>query len=143
MGLLNRTATGTELSGLSPFAGCSRHELRVAAALGTRLEIPAGRRLVVAGRRGREVFVVLAGRAACHVGGRRVAVFGAGAIFGEVAALDGGARTATVVALEDMEVNVLDVSEFDRLLREVPPVAACLAQQMAARIRSANELVGV
>ena len=54
----------------------------------------------MAGQRGREVMLVLAGRAVCLVGDERpVAVFGPGSFFGEIAALDGGTRTATVSAL--------------------------------------------
>lgn len=141
MRYLRRTTTCAELSSLPMFAGCSKRGLRSAALLGTRLAVPAGRRLVTTGRHDREVLLVLVGRAACYVGDRLVAEFGPGALFGEVAALDGGARTATVVSLEDMEVLVLEAGEFDRLLRDVPVVALWLAQQMATRIRSANELV--
>lgn len=102
--------------------------------------MPAGRRVLVAGRQGREFVLVLAGSARCLVGERPVALFGAGSFFGEVAALTGGTRTATVVAVEDMELLVLERHELEALLVAVPGVALRMAREMARRIRVADEL---
>jgi CRP-like cAMP-binding protein len=140
---MRRSRRQTGLADLWLFARCSRKELRIVEGLGTRLAVPAGRHLLVAGRHGREVVLVLGGRAQCLVAGRPVTEFGPGTFFGEVAALDGGTRTATVVALEDMEVLVLDGPELEALLTKVPTVALRMAQEMATRIRLANDLVVV
>lgn len=71
-------------------------------------------------------------------GGMEVARFGQGDFFGEVATLDGGPRTATVVASTDMEVLVLSRGEFDMLVKSSPEVAHRVLRAMASRLRQAN-----
>jgi CRP-like cAMP-binding protein len=106
--------------------------------LGTRVNISAGRHLTTAGNRGAEVLIVLSGTAICLVRGVEEARFGPGDFFGEVATLDGGPRTATVVAQTDMEILVLDRYEFDMLVKSSPEVAHRMLTTMAHRLRRAN-----
>jgi CRP-like cAMP-binding protein len=106
--------------------------------LGTRLAMPAGKHLTKAGGRGAEVLIVLRGTAICQVGGEEVARFGRGDFFGEVATLDGGPRTATVTAITDMEVLVLNRFEFEMLVKSSPEVAQRIITTMAQRLRLAN-----
>ena len=81
---------------------------------------------------------MLSGVASCRVESKVVASFGDGDFFGEVATLDGGPRTATVVAVTDMEVLVLDRSEFQALIALSPEVASRILLAMARRLRSAS-----
>lgn len=125
------------------FANCTARQRRQVAQLGTRLPVIAGRRLMVQGRRGSDVILVLSGAAVCTVNGAVVALFSAGDFFGEVAALDGSRRTATVTAVTDMEVVVFDRHEFEQLLAISPELALRLLKMAARRLRSANDLVAV
>jgi len=109
--------------------------------LGTRLRIPEGRSLVTTGNRGSEVLIVLSGTATCLVGGVERARFGPGEFFGEVATLDGGPRTATVVAGSGMEVLVLNGFEFETLFKSSPEVAHRMLKAMAHRLRQADAQV--
>jgi CRP/FNR family cyclic AMP-dependent transcriptional regulator len=120
------------------FAGCSRGELRQIASLGTPVPVAAGRRLTVEGQPGREFFLVLEGWARCEVGGRHAATFGPGDFFGELSLLDGGPRSATVVADTDMEVLVLDAREFASLLQASPSILRKVLATLAERLRLAN-----
>jgi CRP/FNR family cyclic AMP-dependent transcriptional regulator len=120
------------------FSGCTGRTLRRLSGLGTRVQMPTGRKLTTAGSRGSEVLIVLSGTATCQVHGVEVARFGPGDFFGEVAALDGGPRTATVVASTDMEVLVLTRVEFATLVRSSPEVAHRMLRAMAHRLRRAN-----
>jgi CRP-like cAMP-binding protein len=86
------------------------------------------------------VVIVLSGSATCLVAGTEVAWFGPGDFFGEVAALDGGPRTATVVAITDMELLVLSRCEFALLIKSSPEVAHRILGSMAHRLRQANAL---
>jgi len=117
------------------FADHSAHDRVRIVKLATTLQITEGTVLTVQGEHGSEVFVVVSGTARCERDGRCVAVFGPGDWFGEVALLDRGPRTATVVAESPMEVMVFDRREFNALLETSPRVARRLLSAMAARMR--------
>lgn len=136
---MRRTArTEVTIRELPLFRSCSRREVRDVARLGTRLGVPAGRRLLVQGARGSELIVLVEGYASCRIGGREVIVFGPGDFVGEIGALTGAPRTATVAALTPMDVLVFDEPEVHVLTR-TPSVAATMAREMAGRIRLAND----
>lgn len=132
----NRTV---ELLGAVPIlAGCSPDQLAAIAALGTELQVPAGRHLTRQGAGGREFFVVLDGGADCLVNGALVAELGPGDYVGEMALLDRGPRTADVVARTDMTVLVLDPGEFHRFLEASPSIAVRMLGVLASRLRAAE-----
>jgi CRP/FNR family cyclic AMP-dependent transcriptional regulator len=120
------------------FEGCTPRAKKRLSGLGTRIQVSAGRPLIKTGGRGAEVLIVLAGTAICEVHDKEVARFGPGDFFGEVATLDGGPRTATVVAGTDMDVLVLNRSEFETLVKSSPEVAHRILTTMAHRLRHAN-----
>jgi CRP/FNR family cyclic AMP-dependent transcriptional regulator len=132
------TQPGQELLGLDVFSGCTGRTIKRVSTLGTRLNIASGHRLITAGSRGAQVLIVLSGTAVCLVGDVEEARFGPGDFFGEVATLDGGPRTATVVAATDMEVLVLNRFEFELLFKSSPEVAHRMLTVMAHRLRRAN-----
>ena len=59
---------------------------------------------------------------------------GPGDFFGEIALLKHGPRTATVVTETDCSLLVLEVDDFERLLRDIPELSEQLHQVMAARL---------
>jgi CRP/FNR family transcriptional regulator, cyclic AMP receptor protein len=63
---------------------------------------------------------------------------GPGGQFGELALFDGGARTATAVALEDCEVLVLDREDLLGYVRRHPDAGLDMLAIMARRIRETN-----
>jgi CRP-like cAMP-binding protein len=67
-----------------------------------------------------------------------LAVLDAGALLGELSAVDGAPRSATVVALEAVEVDVAGFSEFRRLLDERPRISTELLRLIAERLRDAS-----
>ncbi|MGH9092054.1 MAG: cyclic nucleotide-binding domain-containing protein, partial [Acidimicrobiales bacterium] len=84
-----------ELRKVPLFSNCTHGQLKEIAALGTPVRVDTGRELTVAGAPGAEWFVVLSGRASCHVLDREVATFGPGDFFGEMSVIDGGTRSAS------------------------------------------------
>ncbi|MFN8557129.1 MAG: Crp/Fnr family transcriptional regulator [Dehalococcoidia bacterium] len=68
-----------------------------------------------------------------------LALLGAGQCFGEVAALDGGPRSATVTAIEPTETFALLREDLLALARESPDFALALIATLAARLRRADE----
>ena len=70
----------------------------------------------------------------------------AGTVFGEVAIIDGGTRSADVWAETDVEFLTLPVEQFNRLAVENPPLKIKLLQHLlrilATRLPRANDLIG-
>lgn len=59
---------------------------------------------------------------------------GPGAVIGELAMFDGKPRSATVTAVTDMDIVVLDRSALDQLVEAHPAVACSLMSAMIVRI---------
>lgn len=68
-------------------------------------------------------------------------IFSAGEVFGEIALLDGGLRTADAAAIEDSELLVIDRRDFVPLVRENPDVALKLIELVCARLRRTSDQV--
>lgn len=64
-----------------------------------------------------------------------------GDIFGEVALLDGGTRTAWVAALGDAELLRLDREHFEAYVRQCTPAALNLLSVAARRLRRSDEVI--
>lgn len=75
-------------------------------------------------------------------GGDIIAILRDGAVFGELALLDGVPRSATVIARVDTRLFRIDKAEFDELRRTLRPAAyrlmRALARSLSGRIRSTN-----
>ena len=91
------------------------------------------------------LYVLLAGRAKVYVAdqdGREVQLnqIGAGEYFGEVT-LDGGPRSASVMALEECRCAVVRRSELTAFLERSPAFALHLVRKLAHRVRALTENV--
>ena len=64
-----------------------------------------------------------------------------GELFGEIALLDGGARTADAVTLEDSKMMVIERRDFIPVVRENPDIAMKLIEMICARLRKTSEQV--
>jgi CRP-like cAMP-binding protein len=121
------------------FSSCSKRDLAKIAKASDEVDVAAGRVLVEQGTTGRECYVVLDGEATVKRNGRKVATLGKGAQFGELALLDRGPRTATVVADTPLRVLVIGQREFTGVLDEVPGLAHKILASLAARIRDLDQ----
>ena len=70
-----------------------------------------------------------------------IAFIWAGEFFGEMSILDGQARSASVVALEDSRVYVIERSDFIGLIRRDPDLSIHLLQELARRIRASDQQI--
>lgn len=64
-----------------------------------------------------------------------------GEIFGEIALLDGGVRTADAIVAEDCELLVIARRDFILLIRDHPEIAMQIIKTLCARLRRTSEQV--
>jgi len=86
-------------------------------------------------------FIIVDGWATASRNGLTLAVLGPGSFFGELALLDGGDRTATVVADTDLTLLVLSRREFRSLQSTAPSVAYKLLVELGTRLRRADAML--
>jgi MFS superfamily sulfate permease-like transporter len=99
---------------------------------------------------GNALFIVTKGRASAYInqangGNIRLATFGPGTIFGELAILDAGPRSASIVADDDVVCYALSDQKFAELANEAPAVAikllSGLGRELSRRLRRANQTI--
>jgi CRP-like cAMP-binding protein len=123
------------LASVPLFSGCTTKELRDIAKATVELTLDEGKEFVTQGDVGREAFIIVEGSADVSRGGKKIATLGPGDCVGELALLDHGPRTATVVATSPLTVLVLGPREFSGLLDEVPTLNHKILAALASRIR--------
>jgi CRP/FNR family transcriptional regulator, cyclic AMP receptor protein len=138
--LRRRLGAKTQILARVPFfAGASWPEqVRLAQATDI-ITADAGETLIRQGRTGHEFFVILEGTAEVRRDGSRETALGPGECFGELSLLDGGPRSASVVARTSMSLAVIDSRAFRGLLSEAPAFSRALFGQMAQRLRAADD----
>ena len=123
------------LGSVSLFSACSKKELQAVARATDEVDLPAGKILCEQGTTGREAFIIVKGTAEVRRNKKKVATLGPGTCVGELALLDHGPRTATVVAATDLTVLVIGAREFASIIDDVPPIALKLMRSLAAKVR--------
>ncbi|MCP5451167.1 MAG: SLC26A/SulP transporter family protein [Gammaproteobacteria bacterium] len=115
-------------------------EVAALAAVLRPLELARGENLFSAGDSGAELYLILRGRVDIRIPvtadrHKRLAVFGPGTLFGEVAFLDPGPRTAEATAMKPSELLVMNRADFNQL-RETHPDAAVALLLALGQIQS-------
>jgi uncharacterized membrane protein len=105
-----------------------------------------GEKLFKTGDPGDSLYVIRSGRMELYIrdtAGQKIVLshLEQGEIFGELALLDGGARTATAVASEDTELLELDREDLMLLFQQAPSSALRLLSVMGHMTRKADELL--
>jgi uncharacterized membrane protein len=108
--------------------------------------LAAGDTLFKAGEPGEALSVVRSGEVELFIkdtAGQRIAlaIAGAGEMFGELALLDSGPRTATAIAISDAELLELDRDDLLLLFQRSPAAALRLLAAMGRMTRKADELL--
>lgn len=110
------------------------------------LAAPAGKTLVALGASSTNVYIVLKGRVQVtlySLGGKEVILrdLGEGDFFGELAAIDGQPRSASIVALSDCQLASIPGETFRAGVTELPEGAMWLARRLTGQIRDLTERV--
>jgi CRP/FNR family transcriptional regulator, cyclic AMP receptor protein len=126
------------LAAVPIFSGCSKKELLTIAKVVRSIDHEPGDAIAEEGQPGAGLFVIEEGEADVRIGGRTINHLGPGEFFGELALLDGGPRTATVVATTPMKLFALTEWVFRGLLIEHPTIAFHTLEAVAGRLRQAT-----
>jgi CRP/FNR family cyclic AMP-dependent transcriptional regulator len=71
----------------------------------------------------------------------RVAVLGRGQVFGEMGLIENRPRSATVKALNELEVKRIDRTQFNELLQKKPSVLIPIIRCLFERLRQASDML--
>ncbi len=106
-----------------------------------------GEVIIAEGTEGKAVFIIRAGQVEVSKqtpsGAVRLATLGPGEVFGEMSMVDDrfSKRTATVRAVDDCEIIVLDKQGFEHYLRQSSTGIFNLIKNLAMRLRETNDII--
>ncbi len=140
------TPDGSVLGAVTIFRGLSPGELDSVAGRCRWRHFARGQQIVRVEEDTIDVYFVVAGtaRAEVHSSSGRTVTFrdlGAGEMFGELAAIDGGSRSADVVASTDVTIASVPAEAFREILVEFPAVAEATLRRLVTLVRSLSDRV--
>jgi voltage-gated potassium channel len=124
------------LSSVPLFAALGQRHLRKVAGTARIRRFTAGTPLIVGGEAASELFVILEGSVTVAVPGREPLLMGAGSFVGELGVLDGGPRSASVVAEGPVVTLTITARHFRKLMQAEPAIAIGVAEELARRLRT-------
>lgn len=123
------------------FEGLSKRTLKHLADSADVVRFDEREPMVEEGQHGGTFYVIVEGEAKVMRGKRSVATVVPGEFFGEISLLDGGPRTATVVASTPVTAIRIFKRSFDKLVSDDPSVAARMLAVVARRLREAERSI--
>lgn len=134
------------LSGIEIFEHLHEDDRDALAKVVDAIKLTAGETLFNAGQPGESLFIVRSGSIELFIkdtAGQKIVLTIAeeGDLFGELSLLDSGPRTATAIALSDVELLVLDRDDLLLLFQKRPDAALNMLAAMSSMTRKADELL--
>jgi CRP-like cAMP-binding protein len=120
------------------FADLNKREIAQIARLFKERRFAAGETVAKEGAGGAAFFLIDAGAATVSVRGKQRATLEPGDYFGEIALIDGGARSATVTADTELVCYGLTFWDFRPLVQENAAIGWKLLQSLAKKLRVAE-----
>ena len=102
------------------------------------LRVRAGGVIFREGEQAEELFVIKSGYVRIQVGNRMMADLAANSIFGEMALIDSEPRSATAVAITDVELVPISEKQFLFLVSQTPHFALKVMRTLVQRLRMTN-----
>jgi len=137
----------TQLARVPVMAALSAEERTLLASRVRMLPFGRGETVVREGEEGDSMYIIYAGscevlKADGHGGSSRVALIQTGDFFGEMSLLTGEKRTATVRAIQDSFVILIEKKLFAELMSSKPEITSFLADVLAKRQEELHAHVG-
>lgn len=123
------------------FEGLTRRELESILSAAKDVEVEPGKHIVEQGESGLGFHLILEGTCKVVVNGDEIVSLGRGDYFGEMSLIDGGPRSATVIAETRVRTLSLTSWTFLPLLDENPSIAKKLLIEMSRRLRAAERSI--
>ncbi|MCA1727432.1 MAG: cyclic nucleotide-binding domain-containing protein [Actinobacteria bacterium] len=123
------------------FSALSRRELKRVAQVAKEVSFDAGDVIAEAGEEGLAFYVITSGEADVRRGNTKVAALIPGDFFGEISLLDGGPRTATVVAATPLKCLSILRWDFRKLLEKDPSLVPKILKELSRRLRQIERSV--
>ncbi len=122
-----------------------KHDLSFAVLTGNNIEtklIKAGGIIFREGDEAHELFVIKSGQVRIQLGNRTLSELSANDIFGEMALIDSEPRSATALAVTDVELVAVSEKQFLFLVGQTPYFALKVMRVLAQRLRATNKTFG-
>lgn len=132
----------TVLGAVPLFQDLSIKQLRKVVDLAEVARFMEGATLVKQGELGDSFYVVLTGQAKVVANGRTINRLIPGDYFGEISLLDGGPRSASVLAETEMTLVIITQRGFLAMLAKDPEITICLLEGMARTVRRLDRSLG-
>jgi CRP/FNR family transcriptional regulator, cyclic AMP receptor protein len=107
----------------------------------TRL-VKAGGTIFRQGEDAQELFVIKSGEVRIQLGNRTITELHADDIFGEMALIDNEPRSASAIAITDVELVPVTEKQFLFLISQTPYFALKVMRVLAQRLRASNKTFG-
>ena len=127
------------LSYVPLFRGLNKRQLKHLAGLMEVADFMADAAIVREGTKSNAFYVVLKGQAVVTMGDRFLTRLVPGDHFGEIAAIDGGERSASVTSETPVQLAVMTRVDLQKALRDDPELALALMIELAQMVRRANK----
>ena len=140
------------LENFTLFAGLTAEEFAVIAPLLTHRTYSPGETIIHVGANAAELYLLARGCVSVQVplasgGHKRLATFSPGMVFGEMAVIDRAPRSATILADDVAECDLLKLADFDQLDRTHPEIKLKLwhnlCLDLCGKLRKANRELSV
>jgi len=121
------------------FRGLNKRQLKHLAGLMEVADFMADATIVREGTGSNAFYVMLKGQAVVTMGDRFLTRLVPGDHFGEIAAIDGGERSASVTSETPVQLAVMTRMDLQKALRDDPELALALMIALAQMVRRANK----
>ena len=124
------------------FEGLSKRELRAILKVSRKVHFLEGRAIVSEGDTAAGFHLIAEGRAKVLVNGKKRNALKKGDFFGEISLLDGGPRSASVIAESDVTTLAISAWQFRPILTQHPSIMKKMLVELCARLRSTQKIPG-